>query len=167
MHTGQEFIRHEFDEAIAVQQSIVDGAGELAQVHPLPDGKKQLQAVARDAERWLKRLKKRGQQFGATGEKEDVAEAIDKLAKKTLKSARGGEPSEVYEAQAVILNALRKQQDSAGAVVKIARSLKDKQMADEASEMQKATKSSADDLSKDLAKLAVVIAKDEATVSAA
>jgi hypothetical protein len=160
MHTGQEFIRHEFDEAIAVQQAIVRGAEELAEVHPLPEGKRQLKTVAKESGQWLKKLQKRGQTFGATGEKEEVAGAIDELANTTLANARGGEPSEVYEAQAVVLNALRKQQDSAGSIIKIARSLKDKEMATEAREMQKATKTSADDLAKNLTELAVVIATD-------
>src|ERR671919_450159 len=109
MHKGQDFIRHEFDEAIAVQQSIVRGAGE-------------------------------------------------QLAMTTLESARQGEPSEVYEAQAVVINAIRKQQDSAGSIIKIARSLKDREMATEAREMQKAAKSTADELAKNLTELAVVIA---------
>jgi hypothetical protein len=160
MHTGQDFIRHEFDEAIAVQQAIVRGAGELAAVHPLPDGQKQLKTVASESARWLKRLEKRGQQFGASGKKEEVAGAIDQLAATTMEHAREGEPSEVYEAQAVVLNAIRKQQDSAGSIVKIARSMKDREMATEAREMQKACKSSADDLAKNLTELAVVIATD-------
>jgi hypothetical protein len=161
MYTGQAFIRHEFDEAIAVQQAIVHGAGELAQVHPLADGQKQLRTVARESERWLQRLQKRGQEFGATGKKEEVAGAIDELATTTMEHARTGTPSEVYEAQAVVLNAIRKQQDSAGSIVKIARSLKDREMASEAREMQKACKSAADELAKNLTELAVVIARDE------
>ena len=167
MHTGQDFIRHEFDEAIAVQQAIVRGAGELAQVHPDPDGKRQLKTVAKESEQWLKRLQKRGQEFGATGKKEEVAGAIDQLATTTMEHARTGEPSEVYEAQAVVINAIRKQQDSAGSIIKIARSMKDSEMATEARDMQKACKGTADDLAKNLTELAVAIAREETTGHAA
>lgn len=160
MHTGQDFIRHEFDEAIAVQQSIVRGAQGLAEVHPLPEAKRQLKTVARESEQWLKKLQKRGQKFGAHGEKEEVAGAIDELANTTLQNAQQGEPSEVYEAQAVVINALRKQQDSAGSIIKIARNLKDRELATEASEMQKATKKSADELAKNLSQFAVFIATE-------
>ena len=67
---------------------------------------------------------------------------------------------EVYEAQAVVINALRKQQDAAGSIIKIARSLKDRDLAIEAREMQKASKTTADGLAKNLTELAVVIATE-------
>jgi len=163
MHTGQDFIKHEFDEAIAVQQSIVRGASSLAQVHPMPDSKRQLQTAARESEQWLKRLQKAGSKFGATGEKEEVASAIQELANTTLQKAREGEPSEVYEAQAVVINALRKQQDSAGSVVRIATALKDRELAAEGREMQRAAKRTADSLAKNLTEMAVWIATEGQT----
>jgi hypothetical protein len=158
--SGQEFIRHEFDEAIAVQQSIVQGATQLSQVHPMAPVKRQLQTASRDSEKWLKRLQTAGSKFGATGAKEDVAQGIDALAQTTLRNAQGGEPSEVYEAHAVLINAVRKQQDSAGSIIKIARSLRDRELANEAREMQRASKQTADGLAKSLTELAVVIATE-------
>lgn len=160
MPTGQEFVRHEFDEAIAVQQSIVRAARELAGVHPMPEAKRQLQTAARESEQWLTRLQKAGSKFGATGKKEEVASGIDQLANTTLQNARGGDPSEVYEAQAVVINAMRKQQDSAGSIIKIAQSMRDRELAAEGREMQRATKRTADELAKNLTQLAVVIAQE-------
>lgn len=158
MPSGEEFIKHEFDEAIAVQQTIVRGAKELASVHPIGTTRTSLKTAGREAERWLDRLEKAGSKFGATGKREDVASGIDELAVTTLKSAKGGEPSEVYEAHAVVVNAMRKQQDSAGAVIKIATSLRDRELAAEAREMQRATRKAADGLARQLSELAVVIA---------
>ncbi len=163
MPTGQDFIRHEFDEAIAVQESIVRGATALAQVHPMPEGKRLLKTAARDSERWLTRLQQRGKQNGATGEREEVAAGIDKLATTTMENARGGEASEVYEAHAVVINAIRKQQDSAGSIIRIARSMKDSEMATEARVMQRASRTTANGLAKNLTELAVVIATDGQT----
>jgi hypothetical protein len=160
MHSGQDFVKHEFDEAIAVQQSIVRGATELARVHPMADAKRELQTAARESEQWLQRLQQAGSKFGATGEKEDVASSIEQLALTTLEKAREGEPSEVYEAQAVVINALRKQQDSAGSIVKIATSMRDRELAAEGREMQRATKKTADGLAKNLTQLAVFIATE-------
>jgi uncharacterized membrane protein YgcG len=160
MPTGQEFIKHEFDEAIAVQQTIVTGARELARVHPMQPSKAQLQAAGREAEQWLRRLQKTGSSFGATGEKEEVARGIDQLAVTTLQNASSGDPSEVYEAQAVVINALRKQQDAAGSIVKIATSMRNRELAAEGREMQRASKRAADDLAKNLTELAVMIATD-------
>ena len=37
--TGEEFIKHEFDEAIAIQQSIVDAEAALAETHPVGSAK--------------------------------------------------------------------------------------------------------------------------------
>lgn len=79
----------------------------------------------------------------------------------------GEAPSEAYEAQAVLINLKRKQQDSAAAVVKIARELGDTELRDAALAMGKATKASAQTLADDLAAFAVEIAtKEPATASA-
>lgn len=160
MPSGQEFIKHEFDEAIAVQQTIVRGTTALADVHPMQSSKRLLKSTARESEQWLRRLQKAGSKFGATGEREEVASGIDQLASTTLQNAAAGEASEVYEAHAVVINALRKQQDSAGSIVKIATSLKDRELATEGRDMQRASKRAADDLAKNLTELAVMIASD-------
>ena len=68
------------------------------------------------------------------------------------------EESEAYEAHAVLISLKRKQQDSADAVVKIARKLKNPELRDAATEMKRATKKSADALSKSLSDFAVRIA---------
>ena len=44
MPSGTEFIKHEFDEAIAIQQSIVESGKRLSTSHPVPDVKKQLKS---------------------------------------------------------------------------------------------------------------------------
>ena len=67
-------------------------------------------------------------------------------------------PSESYEAHAVLINLKRKQQDSAAAMIKIAREQKDTDLRDAATEFGKATKASAQELADDLALFAVEIA---------
>jgi hypothetical protein len=161
MPTGTEFIRHEFDEAIAIQQSIVEAQQALEQLHPLEEGKQQMKTLRRDSEKWLKQLQTLGKPFGATGEREEVAASFDALAKQTIQSASGGDPSEAYEAHAVVLNGLRKQQDSAASLIKIARSMGEKTMVTQATEMQKACRAAANEMTKTLSTLAVQIAKSE------
>jgi hypothetical protein len=58
----------------------------------------------------------------------------------------------------VLLNLKRKQQDSADAVIKIARDRKETDLRDAALKMKKEIKSSADELAKSLANFAVDIA---------
>jgi hypothetical protein len=161
MPEGAEFIRHEFDEAIAVQRAIVEAERQLATSHPLADAKRELKSAATESERWLARLERAGGRFGATGEAEEVAQGIVRLAQQTLqKAASTGQDSDYYEAHAVLLNAKRKQQDSAGSIVKIARTRKERELATEAVEMQKSTKAAADALAKSLAVFAVEIASE-------
>jgi hypothetical protein len=71
----------------------------------------------------------------------------------------GSEESEAYEAHAVLLNLKRKQQDSADAMVKIAREKKETDLRDAAATMKKEIKASADALAKSLADFAVRIAR--------
>ncbi|HEX7195490.1 MAG TPA: hypothetical protein VF364_01510, partial [Candidatus Limnocylindria bacterium] len=73
-------------------------------------------------------------------------------------SKAGTEESEAYEAHAVLLNLKRKQQDSADALIKIARDRKDTDMRDTAMKMKKEIKTGADGLAKSLADFAVRIA---------
>jgi hypothetical protein len=157
MPSGTEFITHEFDEAIAIQQSIVDAGEALSGSHPVAAVKKQLRADLRIDRQHLKQLQSFGKAYGATGKREEVAKALGSLASETTSKA-GQEESEAYEAHAVLLNLKRKQQDSADAVVKIARDRKETEIRDAAQQMKKEIKASADGLAKSLADFAVRIA---------
>jgi ABC-type enterochelin transport system substrate-binding protein len=157
MPSGTEFIKHEFDEAIAIQQSIVASGKKLSTSHPVAAVKRQIKSAVTVDERHLTQLQKFGKPFGASGKREEVAEALGSLADETSAKA-GSEESEAYEAHAVLLNLKRKQQDSADAMIKIARDRKDTDLRDAATKMKKEIKSSADDLGKSLADFAVRIA---------
>ena len=157
MPSGTEFIKHEFDEAIAIQQSIVDAGTKLSTSHPVAEVKRQIKTDLRIDERHLRDLQKFGKPFGAAGKREEVAEALGSLADETSAKA-GEEESEAYEAHAVLLNLKRKQQDSADAMIKIARDRKEPDLRDAATRMKREIKSSADDLAKSLADFAVRIA---------
>jgi ABC-type enterochelin transport system substrate-binding protein len=157
MPSGTEFIKHEFDEAIAIQQSIVASGKKLSTTHPVAAVKRQIKGAVTVDERHLTQLQKFGKPFGASGKREEVAEALGSLADETSAKA-GSEESEAYEAHAVLLNLKRKQQDSADAMIKIARDRKDTDLRDAATKMKKEIKASADDLGKSLADFAVRIA---------
>lgn len=167
MPTGQDFIRHEFDEAIAVQQGIVEAEKQLAGVHPLPQVKDRLKTMTRESQTWLEQLQKLGKPFGATGKQEEVSQGMSDLLQKVLQGAQSGDASEVYEAHAVLLNSKRKQQDSAGAMQKIARAMKETELATAAGEMQKACQAGAEELAASLKDLAVMIATDKTGATAA
>ena len=157
MPSGTEFIKHEFDEAIAIQQSIVASGKKLTTSHPVAAVKRQIKSALTVDERHLTQLQKFGKPFGASGKREEVAEALGTLADETAAKA-GSEESEAYEAHAVLLNLKRKQQDSADALIKIARDRKDTDLRDAATKMKKEIKAGADDLGKSLADFAVRIA---------
>jgi di/tripeptidase len=157
MPSGTEFITHEFDEAIAIQQSICDAGTKLSSSHPVAAVKRQLSADVKVDKRHLEQLQKFGRPFGAVGKREEVADALGSLAAETSGKA-GSEESEAYEAHAVLLNLKRKQQDSADAMIKIARDRKDTDLRDSAMKMKKEIKASADALGKSLADFAVQIA---------
>jgi hypothetical protein len=157
MPSGTEFIKHEFDEAIAIQQSIVDSATTLSALHPVPAVKRQIKSALKVDEKHLDKLQQFGKPYGAKGKREEVAEALGALADETAQKA-GSEESEAYEAHAVLLNLKRKQQDSADAMIKIARDRKETDLRDAATRMKKEIKTSADDLAKSLADFAVRIA---------
>jgi hypothetical protein len=157
MPSGTEFITHEFDEAIAIQQAIVESGRKLSTLHPVAGVKRQIKADLKVDERHLAELKRFGKAFGAAGKREEVAGALAKLAEETAGKA-GDEKSEAYEAHAVLLNLKRKQQDSADAIVKIARDRKATDLRDAAATMKREIKSSADALGKSLADFAVEIA---------
>lgn len=71
----------------------------------------------------------------------------------------GEAPSEAYEAHAVLLNAKRKQQDSADGMLRIARARKDTDVRDAATEFGRAQKAACKALGDALADFAVVIAQ--------
>jgi len=157
MPSGTEFIKHEFDEAIAIQQSIIASGKALSSSHPVAAVKRQLTTDLKVDQRHLEQLQKFGKPYGATGKREEVAEALGSLADETSQKA-SDEESEAYEAHAVLLNLKRKQQDSADAVIKIARDRKETDLRDAAMTMKKEIKASADTLAKSLADFAVQIA---------
>jgi ABC-type proline/glycine betaine transport system ATPase subunit len=155
---GKEFVKHEFDEAIAVQQAIVEAERILREAHPMREAKTAISKLLKSDEQALRTLQTIGKRYGATGKAEDVAKAMQDLSKTTTKSAEEA-PSEAYEAHAVLLAMIRKQQDSAGAVTKIAREIGDTEAKTAAVEMQRASKQGGDELAKLLATFAVQIAE--------
>ena len=154
---GEEFITHEFDEAIAIQQAIVDGAQKLTTAHSRAASKQLIKTTLREDEKYLRELRRLGKKHDATGKVEGVALALKELMDETDQSAAEA-PSESYEAHAVLINLKRKQQDSAAAMLKIAREQKDTDLRDAATQFGKATKASAQELADDLALFAVEIA---------
>jgi hypothetical protein len=157
---GEDFIKHEFDEAIAFQRTIVDAERELSSRHPFPAGRDSVKACLKDDQAFLKQLQQLGKPYGATGEEEEVVTAMKELMTETLSSASEAE-SEAYEAHAVLLALKRKQQDSAGAVLKIARALKDTEMRDAAQAFERGQREGSRMLATSLADFAVVIATRE------
>ena len=159
---GDEFITHEFDEAIAIQQAIVDGAEKLTTAHSRAASKRLIKAALREDEKFLRELRRLGKKHDATGKVEGVALALKELMDETAQSAAEA-PSESYEAHAVLINLKRKQQDSAGAMLKIAREQKDTELRTAATAFGRATKASAQELADDLALFAVEIASMQPT----
>jgi len=155
--SGDEFVTHEFDEAIAVQRAIVAAETSLSESHPHAESKAAIAACLKQDRTFLRQLEQLGKEKSATGKVEDVAEGINELLESMVEKA-GEAPSEAYEAHAVLLNAKRKQQDSAGGMLKIARALKDIEARDAAQAFAKAQKTSSDELATLLADFAVVIA---------
>jgi len=156
--TGEEFIKHEFDEAIAIQQAIVEAERQLSISHPFPEAKQAIKSLMATDQQQLQKLQQQGKQYGATGEAEEVASSMKQLMQATAQKATEAQ-SDAYEAHAVLLSLKRKQQDSASAVVKIAGAMKETLLKTEAQKMLKDTKAGAEQLAKSLANFAVVIAK--------
>ena len=163
--TGKAFIRHEFDEAISVHKAIVEAERILAEAHPMREAKTAIGKMLKDDEALLAELRVLGKGYGATGKSEEVATAMADLSKSTNESADEA-PSEAYEAHAVLLTMLRKQQDSASAVAMIATELDDREVKTAATKMQKAVTAEADQLATLLGKLAVQIATEKGAVAA-
>lgn len=158
--TGAAFITHEFDESIAIQQAIVDGGAALSSVHPRRESKQLIAATLKDDRQFLTTLRRLGKAHDATGKAEGVALALKNLMDETAKSA-GEAPSEAYEAHAVLINLKRKQQDSAAAMLKIAREMDDARLREAATEFGKATNASAQALAEELDIFAVELATRE------
>ena len=156
---GEEFIKHEFDEAIAIQQCIVDAESSLSTAHPSAAAKRAIKSSLAADEKYLRQLKQLGKQHGATGEIEDVAGGLKELMDSTLEKATSeGNDSDFYEAHAVLLNLKRKQWDSAGGMLAIARDQKDTALRDAAKSFQAGQKETSTALTKELAAYAVQIA---------
>ena len=163
---GEAFIKHEFDEAIAIQTTIVEAEKVLARSHPDADSRAAIKDCSRDDQAFLKQLRQLGKGHGATGEKEEVAQSMTDLMEETLSSAEEAE-SEAYEAHAVLLSLKRKQQDSGAAMLKIARELGDTELRDAALAFERGQREGATALAAALAAFAVTIAtQSPAEVSA-
>ena len=163
---GEEFITHEFDEAIAIQRAIVDAEGTLSKTHPNADAKAAIKACLAQDKTFLTQLEKLGKAHGATGKQEEVSESLTSLLEETTASAEEAD-SEAYEAHAVLLNLKRKQQDSAGGMLAIATAMGDTELQDAATEFGKAQKQSAEQLATLLATFAAQIATQEAAPGSA
>jgi hypothetical protein len=156
---GSGFITHEFDEAIAIQTCIVDAETTLATTHPMTSAKSAIKTSLADDKTFLQALKKLGRKHDATGKVEDVAGGLKELMEESLATAsKDGADSDYYEAHAVLLNLKRKQMDSAGGMLAIAREMKDTELRRAATDFQRAQKSSSQALGDELATYAVKIA---------
>lgn len=154
---GAAFVRHEFDEAIAVQRAIVASGEALAREHPNDAARAVIGRVAREDGRLLRDLERLGRRFQADGQAEEVAASLGELAATTAGSAPEA-PSEAYEAHAVLIAMLRKQQDGAAAMRKIGSSLRDREVREASEAMRRQVKAEADELAKQLAAFAAEIA---------
>jgi hypothetical protein len=156
---GEEFLTHEFDEAIAIQQCIVDAETKLSTTHPVASAKQAIKASLADDRTFLRQLETLGKEHDATGKVEDVAGGLKGLMEDTLETATTERAdSDFYEAHAVLLNLKRKQMDSAGGMLAIARETKDAELRKAATEFQQAQKTSSEALADELAVYAVRIA---------
>src|SRR4029077_20668449 len=150
--TGEEFITHEFDEAIAIQRCIVEAETTLSTAHPVSASKTAIKASLKDDKAFLTQLETLGATHDATGEVEDVAGGLKELMEETLSTAtEEGADSDFYEAHAVLVKLKRKQMDSAGGMLEIARATKDTELRDAATSFQAAQKSSSQALANELA----------------
>ncbi|HET7767664.1 MAG TPA: hypothetical protein VFN74_02745 [Chloroflexota bacterium] len=164
MPAGKPFIKHEFDEAIEIQKTIILAGEELAKAHPVAEARTALKELAPIAEQHLETLQSFGAHFNARGKKEDVVKGMENLMNKVLTKAKEKgkeEESEAYEAHAVLLSLHRKQQDAAPAVIKIAEELGDKRLATAGRKMKRELDSSTKQLSELLSDFAVRIATQE------
>jgi hypothetical protein len=160
MPAGTAFIKHEFDEAISIQRAAIEAARALSESHPVPEARSALKEMLPIGEQHLQTLESFGALFDAKGKQEDVARGMGSLMQKTLSKAQegGAEESEAYEAHAVLLSLKRKQQDSAGSMIRLAEELGDRKMAAAARKMQRELNAATNRLNDLLADFAVRIA---------
>jgi len=157
--TGDEFITHEFDEAIAIQRSIVGAETTLSTKHPVASAKRAIKGSLADDKTFLEQLETLGKSHGVTGKIEDVAGGLTELMSETLATATTeGADSDFYEAHAVLLNLKRKQMDSAGGMLAIARDQKDSELRKASLAFRRAQTATAKTLTDELAAYAVQIA---------
>ena len=157
--TGEAFVKHEFDEAIAIQQCIVTAESTLSTKHPERTAKMAIKSSLEADEKYLQQLRTLGKRHDATGEVEDVAGGLKELMESTLeKATTEGADSDYYEAHAVLLNLKRKQWDSAGGMLAIAQDKDDAKLRDAAKAFQSGQQESSTALTKELAAYAVKIA---------
>lgn len=161
---GEAFVQHEFDEAIAIHRAIVEAEEQLSRSHPAPDAKRAIKFELAKDQRFLRQLEKLGARHGASGKVEEVAGSMQQLMQETTEKA-GEAESEAYEAHAVLVSLKRKQQDSAAAMLKIARAMKDTELRDAALDFGKQMKAGAQALADQLAAFAVTIAAPQAARS--
>lgn len=160
--TGEAFVQHEFDEAIAIHRAIVEAEEQLSRSHPAAEAKRAIKAELAKDQRFLRQLEKLGAQHGASGKVEEVAGSMQQLMQETTEHATEA-ASEAYEAHAVLVSLKRKQQDSAAAMLRIARALKDTEMRDAARAFSREARAGAQELADQLAAFAVTIAAPRAT----
>jgi hypothetical protein len=157
--TGDEFIKHEYDEAIAIQRCIVDAESTLSTKHPVGSAKTAIKSSLAEDRAFLDQLTTLGKAHGATGAVEDVAGGLKELMESTLETATSeGADSDFYEAHAVLLNLKRKQMDSAGGMLAIARETNDAELRKAATAFKAGQKASSESLTEELAAYAVKIA---------
>src|SRR4026208_898570 len=95
---GQEFIKHELDEAIAIQQCIVEAEETLASRHPMRSAKTAIKSSLADDRGFLEQPAARGKPRDARGGVEDVAGGLKELMDSTLETATAeGADSDYYE----------------------------------------------------------------------
>ena len=156
---GDDFVTHEYDEAIAIQRSIVEAEETLSTKHPIASSKRELKSALADDRSFLAQLEKLGKPHGATGKVEDVAGGMTELMTVTLETATAqGNDSDYYEAHAVLVSLKRKQMDSAGGMLAIARDQDDDELRKASVAIQRAQRSSSNTLADELASYAVKIA---------
>jgi hypothetical protein len=169
MPTGTAFIKHEFDEAISIQQAMVEATRELARAHPMTEARDALKRLLPIEEDQLQVLQSFGALFDARGKQEDVARAMTGLMDRTLKKAgtADAEESEAYEAHAVLLSLVRKQQDSTASLITLAGEMQDRKLAAGARKMRRELTAATKDLGAQLASFAVRIASRGDGIAAA
>jgi hypothetical protein len=155
------FVKHEYDEAIAVQQGIVEAETELARKHPSSSSRAAIKDSLNQDRAWLKRFKQLGKPHGASGQREDVADGLVTLMEQTLRSAtEEGTDSGYYEAHAVLLTLKRKQMDSAGGMRRIGTAIDDQELRESAQAFGRDQRSSSQVLARELAAMARTIAAE-------